>query len=314
MDAFIAHHLKGVSRTYAILIPRLPRALGEPVGLAYLLMRVIDTAEDAPDLSVEQRHGYLAALDGTLASGGEFPAELVQPIGALPAEQKLMQEVPEVLSRIGRLDSAYGEAIRTCARRMIAGVAEFARRSAQRGLPYPAIRDAEELRAYCYYVAGVVGEMLCRMMAHYLKLPQLETLSALAVELGVGLQMVNILKDALQDSCQGRRYLPTPVGDEVSHAEIYKAVLAEARTSLQKGVEFVLALPAQAASLRSFCGLQIVWGALTLARAERDPAHAKISRPTVRSSIARLTRLAADDEALRRWLGRLLRTPHPAPG
>jgi phytoene/squalene synthetase len=199
------------------------------------------------------------------------------------------------------------EAICRCAGEMMTGVREFLDRSERRDMSYPAIRDAQELRSYCYYVAGVVGAMLCSMMAHYLKRPALERLRDVAIELGIGLQLVNILKDALKDSREGRRYLPTGSGGEISHAEIYGAVLNEARVSLQRGVEFVMALPASAAALRSFCGLPIAWGAMTLARAERDAGRAKIGRGAIRSSIDRFKQLAADDQALRRWFASLLR-------
>mgnify|MGYP000063217543 CR=1 FL=1 len=217
-----------------------------------------------------------------------------------------MNDVPQLLEHLRRLEPSYREAVKDCAAKMMAGVREFMARSDERGRPYPAIRHAEELRAYCYYVAGVVGEMLCDMMADYLKLPPLRKLRDLAVELGVGLQLVNILKDAMQDARRGRRYLPTTESDEVSHAEVYKAVLQEARRSLQRGTEFVLALPAQAAALRSFCGLPIAWGALTLARAERRAGRAKIGRAALYASLDRFRRLADDDQALRRWLDRLL--------
>jgi phytoene/squalene synthetase len=191
-------------------------------------------------------------------------------------------------------------------------------RSAERGQPYPAIRDAAELREYCYYVAGTVGEMLCAMMAHFLKLPALARLRDVAVELGVGLQLVNILKDCLKDAAQGRRYLPTAEGGEVDRGEVYRAVLNEARLSLRRGVEIVLALPAGARELRSFCGLPIAWGAMTLARAERgitkprkdENAKAsegpKIGRGAIRASIKLFGKLAGDDAALRAWLTRML--------
>jgi farnesyl-diphosphate farnesyltransferase len=289
----------------------LPRGLADPVGLAYLLMRIVDTVEDAPELTGGQRADLLAALDAALAGTPGAVEPLSRAFGELPEERRLMLATPEVLARLAQLDSAYAEAVRTCARRMIAGVREFAQRSATRGLPYPAIHDAAELRSYCYYVAGVVGEMLCTMMAHYLRLPGLGQLREVAVELGIGLQLVNILKDALKDSRQNRRYLPMPQGRDVSHAEVYRAVLNEARHSLRTGVEFVLALPAQAAALRSFCGLPIAWGALTLVRAERDAGRARIGRGMVASSIRRFSKLAGDDQALRRWLVRLLRTPEP---
>jgi farnesyl-diphosphate farnesyltransferase len=306
MDAFVARHLKGVSRTYAILIPMLPRELGEAVGLAYLLMRVVDTLEDAPQLSNQQRCECFERLEAAL-SGGEVDEALTRPIGDIDAECQLMRAVPQVVERVHALEPVHRDAICRCAREMMGGVREFLDRSEQRGVPYPAIRDAQELRSYCHYVAGVVGAMLCRMMAHYLKRPALERLRDLAIELGIGLQLVNILKDALKDSRQGRRYLPTGSGGEISHAEIYGAVLNEARVSLQRGVEFVMALPASAAALRSFCGLPIAWGAMTLARAERDAGRAKIGRGAIRSSIDRFRKLATDDQALRRWFANLLR-------
>jgi len=167
------------------------------------------------------------------------------------------------------------------------------------------------MREYCYYVAGVVGVMLCTMMAQFLRLPALLRLGDLAVELGIGLQLVNILKDAMKDSRQGRRYLPLSASGGVSHGEIYRAVLTEARASLQKGVEFVLALPATARELRSFCGLPIAWGAMTLARAERDERQAKIGRGAIRTSIELFGKLAGDDRALREWFGALLAGREP---
>lgn len=307
MEEFTAQHLAGVSRTYAILIPMLPRGLAEPVGLAYLLMRIVDTLEDAPELTPEQRRELFGELHVALSSPEPVPSgNLARPIGESASERALMQDAGEVLARIRRLEPAYRQALETCAHQMMSGVCRLLTRSAERGRPYPAIRDAAELREYCYYVAGVVGEMLCAMMAHHLRYPALLKLSAVAVELGIGLQLVNILKDALKDAEQGRRYLPMAEEGPVSPTEIYRAVLAEARQCLARGTEFVLALPVQAASLRSFCGLPIAWGALTLARAERDAGRAKISRSLIRASIARFERLAGNDQALRRWFNALL--------
>src|SRR5690606_4066949 len=196
------------------------------------------------------------------------------------AERRLMLEAAEVLRRVAALPAVYRDAALTCARRMIGGVPLMLARSAAREPPYPAVTNATELRTYCYYVAGVVGEMLCTVMAHHLRQPALLRLNALAVELGIGLQLVNIVKDSMKDSAQGRRYLPTHDG-RVDHAEVYRAALAQARDSLERGAQFVLALPAAARELRSFCGLPIAWGALTLNRAETGEGKAKIDRRAV---------------------------------
>ena len=309
MDAFIAEHLQGVSRTYAILVPMLPARLADAVGLAYLVMRVVDTLEDDTRLSPAERARYFQLLKGALEAQPGAAEALAQPLGDTPDERALMQVSPEVFARLHALEPAYRDAICECAHAMTGGVRQLIERSAARELPYPAVTSAEELREYCYYVAGVVGEMLCAMMAHFLGRPQLLRLRDIAVELGIGLQLVNILKDALKDSRQGRRYLPLAEDGDVAHAEIYRAVLQEARQSLLRGVEFVLALPAGARELRSFCGLPIAWGAMTLAKAERDASQAKIGRGAIHSSIEAFSRLAGDDQALRTWFTRMLSPP-----
>ncbi|MBN2447937.1 MAG: squalene/phytoene synthase family protein [Phycisphaerae bacterium] len=307
MDSFIARHLQGVSRTYAILIPMLPGKLADAIGLAYLLMRIVDTLEDYPPLSDDERLRLIGLLEHTLSDPtSEVHADLCAAIGDNDDEVELMRHTAEVIARLRDLEPVYRDAAAACALEMMKGVREFIARAAERGQPYPAVRSAAEMRSYCYYVAGVVGVMLCEMMAHWLKRPQLTSLRDLAIELGIGLQLVNIVKDALKDSKHGRRYLPTSADGKLSPGEIYKAALEEARTSLQRGVEFVLALPAQARELRYFCGLPIAWGAMTLSHAERDSSRAKIGRSAIASSIDHFKALAGDDTALRRWLSGML--------
>jgi hypothetical protein len=195
---------------------------------------------------------------------------------------------------------------------MSAGVAALLARAAARGQPYPAVRDEAELREYCYYVAGVVGEMLCTLMSAHLARPSLQEWRALAVELGIGLQLVNILKDAFVDARHSRRYLPVVAGG-LTHAETHAAALRQARTSLLRGVDFVLALPAAAAELRLFCGLPIAWGAITLASRDAAGRVGKIGREAIRASTEAFRRLAGDDGALRRWLAELLEPADPPP-
>jgi farnesyl-diphosphate farnesyltransferase len=307
MDAFIAKHLLGVSRTYAILVPMLPGPLADAVGVAYLLMRIVDTLEDAPGLSIADRRAHFRQLDAALQGDATAVAPLTQPLGESADERALMCAAGEVFARVQALEPEYHAAVVGCAQSMRAGVCRLMERSAERGLPYPAVRDPAELREYCYYVAGVVGEMLCAMMAHYLKQPALRERRDVAVELGIGLQMVNILKDALKDSTQGRRYLPPAEGADAVQAGIYTTALQEARQSLLRGVEYVLALPATARELRSFCGLPIAWGAMTLTQAEQDARQAKIGRGAIQASITRFEGLVGDDAALRAWLSGLLR-------
>ena len=80
LDAFVAKHLQGVSRTYAILVPMLPDALADAVGVAYLLMRVVDTlANDGRGLNLtyEVRDGIVKHSKGKdnpfLGNGEDAP-------------------------------------------------------------------------------------------------------------------------------------------------------------------------------------------------------------------------------------------------
>ena len=60
-DSDIAYQekiLQGVSRTFALTIPRLPDPLRDVVGNAYLLCRITDTIEDEPNLSAEQKQMF----------------------------------------------------------------------------------------------------------------------------------------------------------------------------------------------------------------------------------------------------------------
>ena len=65
------------------------------------------------------------------------------------------------------------------------------------------IRDFNELRQYCYRVASVVG-LICLQIFEY----QGEEAKDYAVDLGLAMQLTNILRDVRADLEMGRVYLP----------------------------------------------------------------------------------------------------------
>src|SRR5207253_9654359 len=92
----------------------------------------------------------------------------------------------------------------------------------------------DDLREYCFVVAGVVGEMLTEIFVAGGAL----RLSAVAADLrkrarsfGEALQLVNILKDAHRDAKQGRIYLPRNV--------VLSEVFALVRADLDAAAEYV---------------------------------------------------------------------------
>jgi phytoene synthase len=61
----------------------------------------------------------------------------------------------------------------------------------------------EELRAYCMLVAAIVGRMCVRIFGY--SDPQA---LGLAEDLGISLQLINVLRDVREDAAMGRVYLP----------------------------------------------------------------------------------------------------------
>ena len=84
-------------------------------------------------------------------------------------------------------------------------------------------RTYGELRAYCMLVASVVGRMCVRIFGF-----RDERALSLADELGVALQLINILRDVREDASRGRIYLPL---DELHAFGISEADILAARPS-----------------------------------------------------------------------------------
>jgi len=98
---------------------------------------------------------------------------------------------------------------------------------------YFQLQTLQDLREYCFVVAGIVGQMLTELFI--LQSPSLEKvgpeLRARAVEFGEALQLVNILKDVRPDADEGRVYLPR----EATLPEIFLL----ARADLRRATEYI---------------------------------------------------------------------------
>src|SRR5699024_47477 len=80
----------------------------------------------------------------------------------------------------------------------------------QRNARLSGLRDMAEMDRYCYYVAGIAGEMLTEVFCD--RSPEIRKqrpeLARLQASFGQGLQMVNILKDIWDDHERGACWLP----------------------------------------------------------------------------------------------------------
>ena len=145
----------------------------------------------------------------------------------------------------------------------------------------------EQLRTYCYYVAGVVGEMLTELFAA--RAPGADAgrrLRADAAAFGEGLQLVNILKDAGPDAADGRVYLPDGVPR--------KEVLRVAREDLAAAARYAETLGEVQAEpgVVAFATLPRALAESTLDLIERGEG-VKVSRDVVAARLAEATAIAA---------------------
>lgn len=65
------------------------------------------------------------------------------------------------------------------------------------------IQNEAELAGYCYLVAGTVGRLMCQLLGNtepYAK--------KFAIDLGIAMQLTNILRDVAEDTAAGRQYIP----------------------------------------------------------------------------------------------------------
>ena len=152
---------------------------------------------------------------------------------------ELLTATPDVLAWYRQLRSRARAQLRRHVARSAREMMKIVERTDASGLLE--LETMQDLRDYCFAVAGIVGEMLTELFV--LQSPALEKvaddLRARAVEFGEALQLVNILKDARPDAAEGRVYLPR----RVSLAEVF--VLA--RADLGRAVEYTELLQAAGA-------------------------------------------------------------------
>jgi farnesyl-diphosphate farnesyltransferase len=294
--------LPHVSRTFALTIPQLPPGLRTAVTNAYLLCRIADTVEDEPALSASETLAFLQRFKAAVA-GRADPGQLARELEArlsertLPAERDLVSHMDRVIRVSAGLDELSRAAIERCVELMCYGMPRFQHNASLHGLP-----RSSDLDAYCYYVAGVVGEMLTDLFCSYS--PDIarhrQAMHELAASFAQGLQMTNILKDVWEDRSRGACWLPKELfarhGFDVEELspERYDArftagmeeLVGIAHAHLRNALTYTLLIPGSESGIRRFCLWAIGLAVLTLRKIVRHPRYTsgvevKISRKSV---------------------------------
>ncbi len=301
-EAYQDQILPHVSRTFALTIPQLPPALRIGVTNAYLVCRIADTIEDQTTSSAAARLGLLHRFVAVL-TGREEAAQLVRDLvprlseGTLAAERELVLNMGRIVRLTASLAAPQRLAIERCAEVMCDGMHQFQCIASTNGLA-----RMSDLDDYCYYVAGVVGEMLTQLFCAYSPAIERERagMERLGVSFAQGLQMTNILKDVWEDRERGACWLPREVfsrhGVDLATLRVeqqpagFAAGMSEligvAHAHLRNALSFTLLIPASEVGIRRFCLWAIGLAVLTLRRIQQTPgftsgAQVKISHAAV---------------------------------
>ena len=311
--------LPHVSRTFALTIPQLPPRLRIAVTNAYLLCRIADTIEDEPALSPAETRTFLERF-AAVVSGREPPAPLAREVGRRLSDRTLLaeRELVSNMERVTRVTAALGEqraALERCITLMGRGMHHFQQTASLRGL-----ERTSDLDSYCYYVAGVVGEMLTELFCAYSPAvaAQRAALSELSVSFAEGLQLTNIIKDFWEDRSRGACWFPreifaregvelaqlSPQGSDERFQSGVRELVGLAHGHLRNALSYALLIPASEPGIRRFCLWAIGLAVLTLRKIAAHPrytggAEVKVSHSAVFMTQLCTTAAVRSDRVLR---------------
>lgn len=303
----VAALLPGVSRTFALTIPQLPDPLKLIVTNAYLLCRIADTIEDDAQLTHPQKVHFHQRFREVLAGEGCEHAlssdlyPILSPTQTLSAELHLIQKIPLVIQCYRSFTARQRASLQRCINIMSTGMPEFQRTASLAGL-----ENLSTMNRYCYYVAGVVGEMLTELFCDYsLRINQNKSkLMDLAVSFGQGLQMTNILKDFWDDRQRSVCWLPADIfsahglslstwspGQKQQEFNLaMRNLVSIAKQHLENALSYTCLIPTQETGIRRFTLWAIGMAVLTLSNIYHHPdfkhsSDIKISRQMVKAII-----------------------------
>jgi farnesyl-diphosphate farnesyltransferase len=318
--------LPKVSRTFALNISVLRGDLHRSILTSYLFCRTVDTVEDATKLDPKIKIRLLIEFSRLIEDQGHREKNLTtwieecKAVDGVPNDLDLIQQVARVFNVFNSLPKNHQDQIIPSVSKMAKGMAFFQSRF-QFGEITP-LENMHDLEEYCYFVAGVVGEMLCNLFFQKLSyLPEAakNTMRNNAVSFGLGLQMTNISKDIIADRNRGWSYVPMSVISEKGltmdefhsgasmdkNLLILEGLLKKTKGHLNDALKFTLAIPRTEIALRLFCIWPLWMAVKTVAVLHNNPillnsnAQVKISRSTVKRILFGTPFIAWSDNLLK---------------
>jgi len=290
--AHYQEHLNRVSRSFAFCIARLEGDFRGWVGLSYLLCRILDTVEDALWANLDQRDAAYLRFESFLEVN-PTDSDIQTWVALFPAipesERFLLLDSGRVFSDLQSLPPSVREKIRVPVLNMYRGMRYFGRNLA----PGQSIRlnSLAEVNQYCFFVAGLVGDLLSELLAERWPAMKLSRRTYLdAHHFGLFLQKVNLLKDQATDEKEGRFLVP-------SRPEL----LASLKLDAEGALRYLQSLPIAEKGFRLFCAWSLFLGLASLPWTERTWAQGifnKIPRMLTQKLLGTVEKVIDDNHAL----------------
>jgi farnesyl-diphosphate farnesyltransferase len=302
--------LGSVSRSFYLSIRLLPQQLREPIALAYLLARTADTVADTTRINGTLRMQALKMLSDGIQGKASRQMVINQMASFVSlqgnaAERILLNSLPDCLEWLEQTGEADRVDIRAVLEKITHGQMLDLHRF-DNPAQVRALQTAADLDEYAYLVAGCVGEFWTRLCFRHLR--NFATLSpdemlALGRRYGMGLQLINVLRDAGNDLRGGRCYFPDDelgaiglspaqiLSESDRFQPIYQRWMEKAQDGLACGMQYSRAIRNR--RVRAATVLPALIGAHTLSLLRKAGASAlhqiiKVPRREVRSMIVSL--------------------------
>ncbi len=265
--------LKEVSRTFYPSIKALPKDLHFYIGHSYLICRLLDTLEDAYDITAEIKKSALDQAIICIDDPSKFNKEndifsdIAKTSDIKPFEKIILENAFSIFECIETFPTPVQKHIRKWTVEMAGGMKKYAFGSDN---PKVQLSTIEELEEYTYYVAGTVGELLSELFTlERFRVPEeiKKIMSENGIAFGKALQYVNIIKDSREDFTEGRCFIPKELLDKhnitlddffgSARKEeivlIYNELINRAEDHLKAAITYIESIPARLWRIRLFC-------------------------------------------------------------
>lgn len=291
--SFYQTHLDRVSRSFAMCIPKLEPPFRQWISLSYLLCRALDTVEDAPWTNRNLQNAHYASF-AQFAERKPQPQDVKEWIARFPGgisegEELLLRDACILFEELHGLGEAPRKAIQSGVAMMRLGMQHYSGESLNGVL---SLRGLKDVNRYCYFVAGVVGQLASELFLLYR--PDFKPspdFQKNALHFGLFLQKVNILKDQGTDQREGRHFVP-------DRRELLSSLLANA----EGGLRYLMEIPIDEKGYRTFCGWSLFLGAASLPWLEKSHeqgASARIPRSITRDLLDAIESIIQDNDEIR---------------